>query len=316
MGLPNVNDTAEFEMPPLESPGQIAPPLAVRVEVDFGALSHPGKVRTNNEDHFLILRLGRVLDALLSNLPQAETPTRFEEYGYVLAVADGMGGQAGGEIASRVALRSNIEFLLGEVKWNLRVGEHEARDIIRNMNQFVRSVDITLTEQARFDKSLSGMGTTLTAAYTVGPELFGVHVGDSRLYLYRGGTLTQLTRDHTVAQSLADAGEIAPEQVATHRQRHVLTSAIGGNAGQVQTDVLRAQLQDDDRLLLCTDGLSDRVSDARMAQVLRDIPDSQPACDKLLEAALDEGGRDNITVIVAHYKIPQNVMNPSPHPAQ
>jgi protein phosphatase len=305
MGLPNVNDTAEFELPPLDSPGRIAPPLAARVQVDFGALSHPGKVRSNNEDHFFILRLGRVLDTLLCNLPDAETPTRFEEYGYVLAVADGMGGQAGGEVASRLALRSNIEFLLAEVKWNLRVGEHEAQDIIRNMNEFVRSVDMTLTEQARFDKSLAGMGTTLTVAYTVGPELFGVHVGDSRLYLYRGGTLTQLTRDHTVAQSLADAGEIAPEQVATHRQRHILTSAIGGNAGLVQTDVLRAQLQDDDRLLLCTDGLSDRVSDAKIAQILRDAPDPQPACEKLLTAALDEGGRDNITVIVARFKIPQ-----------
>jgi protein phosphatase len=142
-------------------------------------------------------------------------------------------------------------------------------------------------------------------AYTVGAELFAGHVGDSRLYLYRAGKLTQLTRDHTVAQSLADAGEISVEQIATHRQRHVLTSAIGGNAGMVQADILRARLLNDDRLLLCSDGLTDLISDERIERVLEKTENSQRACDQLVDLALHEGGRDNVTVIVARYRIPE-----------
>jgi protein phosphatase len=174
-----------------------------------------------------------------------------------------------------------------------------------NLSQYVRAVDLALTEYARGDKKLTGMGTTLTVAYTVGADLFTLHVGDSRAYLYRQGRLTQLTRDHTVAQSLADAGDIQPEEVATHKHRHVLTSALGGNAGLVRADIERARLQDGDRLLLCTDGLTDLVADDRIAHALEEAESPQHACNRLIELALAEGGRDNVTAVVARYTIPE-----------
>ncbi len=307
MGEQRDVDTAEIELPPLDTPALSAARRSLEVKVEFGAASHPGKIRTSNEDHYLIFRLGRALDTLASNLPRGEIPDHFAEHGYALAVADGMGGMAGGEVASRMALKSGVEYVLNEVKWNFRAGEREAQEIMDNMNQYVRSLDFTLTEQARFDKSLAGMGTTLTVAYTVGADLFGIHVGDSRLYVFRQGQLLQLTRDHTVAQSLADSGMIAPGDVATHRQRHVLTSAVGGNAGLVKADALRFRLQDGDRLLLCTDGLTDLVADARIARLLEQQQKSQDVCDSLVTAVLDAGGRDNVTVVVAHYTIPAAV---------
>lgn len=299
-----LSDTAEIELPPLDTPFKPLSSPPVMVDVEFGAISHPGKVRTNNEDHFLVFRLSRCLNTLLTNLPHGEIPQQFEEYGYAMVVADGMGGMAAGEVASRVAMKSGVEMLVNDVKWNLKINEQIAQEVLQNMGDYVRALDFTLTELARYDKSLSGMGTTFSVVYSVGTELFIGHVGDSRVYLHRKGKLLQLTRDHTVAQSLADAGEILPEEVATHKQRHVLTNALGGNAGLVKVDTKRAQLEDGDYLLLCTDGLSDLVSDDRIASVLGNIAKPQQACEKLIDLALSEGGRDNVTVVLARFSIP------------
>jgi PPM family protein phosphatase len=148
------------------------------------------------------------------------------------------------------------------------------------------------------------MGTTLTVAYSLGADLFTLHVGDTRCYLFRQGELTQLTRDHTVAQLLADSGEITPEQLATHKQRHVLTSAIGGHEGMIKADVQRYTLEDGDLVLLCSDGLSDLVKEGNMVRVLEKKSSPQKMCEKLVDMALEQGGRDNITVIIGRYTIP------------
>ena len=148
------------------------------------------------------------------------------------------------------------------------------------------------------------MGTTLTLARSFGPVLTLVHVGDSRVYLLRRGVLHRLTRDHTKAQELADSGKLPADDVATHALRNVLTEAIGLWEEGGEPDVRRLPLADGDRLLLCTDGLTEMVDDATIAAELgRDRPAAE-ACQALLDLALARGGLDNVTIIVAGYRIP------------
>jgi serine/threonine protein phosphatase PrpC len=149
------------------------------------------------------------------------------------------------------------------------------------------------------------MGTTLTVACSVGADLVLYYVGDSRAYLFRQGKLHRLTRDHTLAQHLADEGCIAQEEIATHRSRHVLTRALGQSGGEVEAELQHLRLANGDRLLLCTDGMTDMVPDARIAEVLCGLDRSHEACRALIDLALAAGGRDNVTVVLARYAIPE-----------
>jgi PPM family protein phosphatase len=274
------------------------------VNVDLGALTHPGKVRPKNEDHFLAARFGRSLLTLRTNLPAGAVPDRFDDVGYVLVVADGVGGSSAGEVASSLAIAAGINLTLKAPKWNMVMSAEEVREHLDKMPHRFRQIDQILTERARSDASLVGMSTTFTGTYSIGADLFLYHVGDSRAYLFRQRRLFQLTRDHTTAQALADAGWIAPEEVATHRLRHVLTRSLGGRGGNVEVEVQHSQLADGDRLLLCTDGLTEMVPDARIAEVLARTEPSQEACGALVDLALDAGGKDNVTVVLARYSIP------------
>jgi protein phosphatase len=149
------------------------------------------------------------------------------------------------------------------------------------------------------------MGTTLTLAWSLGGELFVAHVGDSRAYLLRHGKLHRLTRDHTRAQELADLGVISDEDVATHRLRHVLTQALGICEGGGEPDMERIRLDDGDRLLVCTDGLTNMVDEATITAELDPARNASAdaACQRLLELALNRGGKDNVTIVVAGYQI-------------
>ncbi len=150
------------------------------------------------------------------------------------------------------------------------------------------------------------MSTTLTATYSAGDELFVVHVGHSRAYLYRSGLLTRLTRDQTLAQRLAETGRTTPIELAAHDLRHVLTDAIGGHAGAPDIEIQNYLLLDGDVLLLCTNGLTDIVDDDKIAAVLRNggSQELDAQCQTLVNLALERGGPDNITALLARYKIP------------
>jgi protein phosphatase len=175
---------------------------------------------------------------------------------------------------------------------------------------YYQRVNEALVERAELDPKLRGMGTTMTAAYTLGDDLFVAHVGDSRAYLFRDGKLQLLTRDQTQAQQLADIGVIPQKDVARHRLRHVLTSALGGINKEVKAEIQRLKLTDKDSLLLCTDGLTEMVDDAGIAAVLRDQSRSDEACRVLVERANENGGKDNVTVVVARYCIPDGPDGP------
>jgi protein phosphatase len=138
----------------------------------------------------------------------------------------------------------------------------------------------------------------------MGIDLFIIHLGDSRVYLHRGGILQQLTKDHTVAQAMADAGYIPPEQVRRHAKRNALTNFLGGRNGKVKADLRWLRLADGDRLMLCSDGLNEMVDDPSIERILGRHDDPRAAAQHLLDEALNRGGKDNVTIIVARYQVP------------
>jgi protein phosphatase len=300
---PSEADTAEHHLPPVDSEPEPRPPAPL-VRIDFGAVSDRGKVRPNNEDHYLVARCGRALDSLLTNVPDEDLPTEFQETGYGLIVADGMGGAAAGEVASRMAISTLVKLVIDVPDWILRFDEQSEKEAMKRADRYYREIHEALAKRAESDPKLSGMGTTMTLATIIGTDGIIAHVGDSRAYLFRQGKLHQLTKDQTQAQMLLDAGVITREEFAKHRLRHVLIQAMGGRGGLVDVEIHRARFRHDDRLLLCTDGLTDMVDDAQIAEVLGREGSSQEACQALLDTALENGGKDNITVVLARLSIP------------
>ncbi|WP_337177398.1 protein phosphatase 2C domain-containing protein [Paludisphaera sp.] len=279
-------------------------PHSTSVTLDLAATSHPGKVRNRNEDHYMACRVSRDMEVLMDNLPAGEVPRDVGEVGYCMVVADGMGGMNAGDVASMMAISTGVRLADRSVKWGFKINEREARELLERISRYFQEIDRRLTDASESDRRLFGMGTTMTLAYSVGEHLFLVHLGDSRAYLWRGGAMTRLTRDHTVAQALADAGEIRPDEIRAHPRRHVLTGYLGGHHGKVRADVRWVRLRDGDRLLLCSDGLTDMVGDDAILEVLDRREDSKRTADLLLDRALEAGGKDNITVVLAGYSMP------------
>ena len=297
-------DTVDHSPPP--HPGVPLPdPFSARVGVEIGAASHKGHVRENNEDCYLAGRIDRSLTVFATNLPPDDVPCGFGEAAYGLLVADGLGGRAAGEVASRTAISTILNLVLHAPAWIMRVGEREADLIVDRITDRFKRAGLVLSQMAEDDPALAGMGTTLTTASSVGEELFVGHVGDTRAYLLRGGSLIRLTRDHTYAQELADQGFIRPDQVAGHRLKHVLTRALGRKGAHVRVDVTRIGLRDGDQLLLCSDGLTDMVPEDGIRGVLAAAPSAPAAADALVAAALEAGGKDNVTAVVARYTFPE-----------
>jgi protein phosphatase len=276
-------------------------PNPVRLRIDVAGLTDVGRVRTNNEDHFLIARLGRALVTLATNVPEDSLAGVHAAEAYAMLVADGMGGQAGGEVASREAVRGLIELAVETPDWILRLDERSRPELLRRFAERFRALQGALVERVRSAPELAGMGTTLTLACSLGADLVIAHAGDSRVYLFRGSQLHQLTRDHTMAQALADAGAITPEAVATHPMAHVLTNAIGAHEGGVRAELHHLLLEHGDQILLCTDGLTDMVGNEAIAHTLATTTSAEAACRALVDLALAGGGRDNVTVVLARY---------------
>jgi len=271
------------------------------VRVDASGLSDRGRVRKENQDHFYLSRLGRFSQTIATSLPPGELPERLEETGHVAVVADGMGGHAAGEVASRTANIVFFHLLFDTSDWVLKVDDDSARKILDRVTDRYRSLDSLLDERARADPNLRGMGTTMTLAYSIGLELFLAHAGDSRAYLCREGSLRQLTRDHTRVQQLVEAGVMTHEEAATHRLRNVLTNVLGGGVPLTDVDVDRVQLAAGDTVLLCSDGLYDVVKDEEIASVLVGASSSAQSCRALVDLALERGAPDNVTAVVSRY---------------
>ncbi|HEX5635268.1 MAG TPA: protein phosphatase 2C domain-containing protein, partial [Gemmatimonadales bacterium] len=174
-----------------------------RVHADIAALTHPGS-RPNNEDAYVVCRLGRFLEVLSTNLPDGAIPARKEESGHVMMVGDGVGGAASGEVASSTALLTLMTEVLRAPKWVLKLDdaatrEGEIRELIARGRLYLKQMHAAIRARQESDSRHQGMGTTFTSAYTVGDDLFVMHVGDSRAYSLRGGRLFRITSDHTLA---------------------------------------------------------------------------------------------------------------------
>ena len=274
------------------------------VGIDVSALSHPGKVRPNNEDQFFVTKLARSLETMLTSLPpvtcrigQRRSIMRWWSptvWGATLPERL----LAGWPLARSSACPSKYPTGI------FKIDNESARELERRARHIVEQVGSVIIDRGRQDATLRGMGSTLTAARSFGRHLLIVHVGDSRAYLFRAGRLQRLTRDHTYAQMLVNAGELLPCDVASSGVRHILTNALGGSDNHVEVDVDLLRVEDGDRLLLCSDGLTDLVDDDTIATTLTAARTSNDACAALVQLALDRGGRDNITAIVAGYTFP------------
>jgi protein phosphatase len=288
---------------------ELPAPFSSLVEVEQAALSDAGRVRDQNEDAYLLFKTGRSWECGPTSLPTGHVPKRFDECGYVMAVADGMGGHKAGEVASHMALRTAVAIILNTPHWALKLDNPQNRVAevglaMERATGYFKAINRAIFERAQGDHALAAMGTTLTATYTFANDLFVMHVGDSRVYLWRQGELRQLTRDHTIAQEKADRGELTPEEVQHHRLSHVLTRAMGGGMEDIEPEVCYHEMFDGDVLLLCTDGLTNMVSDRGIAGVLERNLSAAETCQELVHRALGAGGRDNVTVVVGKYRIP------------
>jgi serine/threonine protein phosphatase PrpC len=273
------------------------PPVAVSAH----GFTDRGKVRETNEDQFLIAELARTLWVKQTSLPQA--PTQYgRNRGHIFLVADGMGGHRAGEVASALTVTTIETFVLHLLKRfsNLRATDEET--VLTDFQAALRQADSRLAEESAHHPEFAGMGTTLTMAFASGWRLFVFHAGDSRCYLYRGGRLRQLTADHTVAAEMARQGVIKAEEVCRNRFRHFVTNALGGHESGVRVDVEKVELETGDMMLLCSDGLTDMLSDERIADVLKAESDPAAACARLVAEANDAGGPDNVTAIVARFE--------------
>ncbi len=292
------------ELPNAPAPAHAPRTASSVVQVDIGASSNPGKVRATNEDHFLVARAERSLRTLLTNLPPGDLPEETSETAYGMLIADGMGGMAAGEVASRTAISTLVGTVVRDPDWILRFDEASAPDVLARTAERFHAVHGKLMELAERDPNLAGMGTTMTVACSFGADLLIAHVGDSRAYLLRDGRLHRLTSDHTLVQSLLDAGSIGREELRTHPMRHVLTKAIDTRPEDPPVDLKRSRLVDGDQLLLCTDGLTEMVADEAIVEVLQSRGSAMEACRALVDVALRNGGKDNVTVVLARYRIP------------
>lgn len=269
------------------------------IMLDCFGQSDRGKARRLNEDHFLIAELAKRMNIKQTSLPDGGTELRLRgQVGYLLVVADGMGGVSGGEIASGLAVETITSYVNRVMPWFHRHEEGREEELEQDLRVAVQACQQTVSKAARASE-FRRMGTTLTLACILWPRVYVVHAGDSRCYLSRGERFEQLTKDHTVAQRVVEAGIMTEAQAERAGYSHTLWNCIGGNPGEVRPDVYRAEMEVGDTILLCTDGLTRELTDDAIRTILGSGPTVPAAVSALVTAANDAGGHDNITVVAA-----------------
>ncbi len=270
------------------------------VRIDAAGLTDIGRARQVNEDAFLIATLQRSL-VVHEASPGASGWFAGEPAGKLLVVADGMGGQGGGDIASKVGVNTVVTYLLNSMPWKADSGDSAgSRNSLPGVREQLSSALVAGDETVKSAGARSGaphMGTTLTIAFVHWPKLYIAHVGDTRCYLLRAGKLERLTTDHTVAQQLA---EVSHEPVEpTSHLHHILWNCLGGSEDLPRPEVRRRDLVMGDVLLLCSDGLTKHIDDARITQLLSADASCEARAKSLVDLANRGGGTDNITALVA-----------------
>jgi protein phosphatase len=279
-------------------------PASATVRAEVGARSHRGRAFKENEDHYLVLRLTRSEETLYTSLISRDVSYRFDECAYAGVVADGVGGEGAGAIAARLAISSLAHLELRFGQWSMRVNPEIAAEIIdRSKWLYARSHEAVL-RWYRSHQQVGRMAAALTGFYSAGTDLFVAHVGHSRCYLFRNGLLTQLTRDQTVRERLTSVPQPTRVEKALNDAEHLLTNAIGAGTTGPGAMVDHFRLEDDDTLLLCTNGLTDMMSDGEIADALASRRTPEEQCDLLVDISGANGGNDNVTVVLANYRVP------------
>jgi serine/threonine protein phosphatase PrpC len=266
-------------------------------DIDAWGLTHPGKEREENEDHFFLGSLSRgvVVDATsLSSDPTAVVkPERLASFAMV---ADGVGKGGGGEEASRAAVQALLQHVSTGFHDAYMAESADPQAFPQLLEGAALACHGHLQARADEEQGARGFATTLTLFLGLWPHAYVLHVGDSRCYVYRDGELTQISRDQTMAQDLIDSGVLTQQKAQATKWAHVLSSAIGGSEAEpVVSKIVRKW---GTVVLLCSDGLTKHVSDERIAEQLAALTSAKQTCENLLQDALNDGGTDNITIII------------------
>ncbi len=281
-----------------ETPTGSIPRKPTDAEIDVHGISHVGKVRKENQDHFLVASLEKQLAVKQTNLPDNSLRSPdMDRLAFLMMVADGVGGGAGGAEASRFTLDAITAYVTRGMHAYYTADPNDDEKFVEALQHAALRAHGKLLERSNADPALHGMATTLTLFLGVWPRCYLLHVGDSRCYQWRDGKLLQMSRDQTMAEDLLAAGVIKRDDRAHKHWAHVLSSAIGGP----QTAPAVTAMHNDWGYahLLCSDGLTKHVTDERIAERLAAMTSSKQVCEALLQDALDGGGTDNITIIVA-----------------
>lgn len=273
--------------------------------VEIHATSHIGRVRRGNEDNYLLLNITQS-KAWTSSQEAGEfviESQRFtiDDNGVILAVSDGMGGALAGEVASKMAVESVSEKLLGDDLDVTLTAEDQDHYLIGKLYNATLYANYMIHQQGRSDPQFQGMGATFTGIGATPRSVDIIQVGDSRAYLVRNGKIYQVTKDQSLVQQLIDAQQISAEEAETHTLKNVILQALGAQ-NEIYPVSARIAPHQNDVFLLCSDGLSNKVSAATMQKlILENIDQLEMACAELVKEANERGGEDNITVILAKF---------------
>ncbi len=266
-------------------------------ELDLFGLTHVGKVRKTNQDHFLLCTVHPQVMMHATSLPAPDDlPLRGERLATILLVADGVGSGTGGGDASQVAVEAVTRYVSSTLRCYHAAGTADESVFEDALRAAATDAHDAVKHEAAGQADPGRMATTLTLAIVIWPWVYVVQVGDSRCYRYLDGTLKQFTRDQTMAQALVDQGALPKEKMAQSPFSNILTSAIGGEAAT--PIVTRFEIRDRASVvLLCSDGLTKHVSDDEIGQHIAAMTSSEELCEGLLELALERGGSDNVTIL-------------------
>jgi serine/threonine protein phosphatase PrpC len=267
-------------------------------EIDMFGITHPGLVRKENQDHFLLATVHPQIHVHGSSLADSDLPLTGSRFGTMLLVADGVGGATDGGAAARLATAAVTGYVASTLRCYHAIGRGKDEDFFTALREAALQAHDAVRAEASSRPRPTRLATTLTLGVGVWPWLYVVQVGDSRAYIHTGGKLEQITRDQTLAQQLIESGIRKKEDLAESPLNHVLSSAIGSS--EAMPVVSRVDVSERGCILLfCSDGLTKHVSDEEIAEHCRTITSAESMSRSLLQLALDRGGSDNITIIVA-----------------
>ncbi len=273
----------------------------VSADVDVYGVTHTGRVRAENQDHFLIASLHKLLRVHQTSLSEAHQASLVSESrGYLFLVADGVGGRRGGKEASGLALRTIADYVTHLTDLYRRLDPEKESTFLAELTRSVEHSHQILVRQGERDFGGHALATTLTMVAVLWPRAYVVQVGDSRCYRLRDGRLERMTRDQTLAQELVDSGALGPAQGEASPLRNVLASALGGPQATPVATTTDCRWQD--VLLLCTDGLTKHVSEDEIQAEMLKVTSAETSCRALVDLALERGGSDNVTVVMGRLR--------------